>query len=159
MTGKGGNNGINAYGSRVIPNGHSSSTYSTGDGMGSEYMAGSVASFKRNVPPNGGVARLAAINGKNNRQQMPPDGSSSLNPPRSPRFNDRYRHDINNVVNIPAAIPDASSEWFASKEETAEGERESVSGYSRGSGRASNRSGFSGTSWSSRPKSRTATEL
>ena len=130
--------------------------------MGSEYMAGSVASFKRNVPVNA-VSRLAGINGKSNRQQMPPEGGSVLNPPRmSPRFNDRYRHDMSNVVNIPAPIPDASGEWFAPKEdhEPVEEERESVSGYSRGSGR-SNRSGFSGTSWSSRPKSRTspATEL
>jgi hypothetical protein len=133
--------------------------------MGSEYnmnIGGSVASFKRNVPANGPVSRFPpGISIKNNRQQMPQDVSSSLNPPRSPRFNDRYRHDMNNVVNIPAAIPDASSEWFESKEDTPEEERESVSGYSRGSDGRSNRSGFSGTSWSSRPKSRTspATEL
>jgi len=173
MNGK--NNVVNPYSAVSrggLVNGHSSSTgYSTGgDGVGSEYME-SVASFKRS-----GHTNNPRVN-KTSRQQIPPplDGiSSSLNPPRSPRFHDRYRQHDHLTNHLPsvgvvtannvnsnggaAGVTNASDQWFQHKEDN---EEESVSGYSRASGR-SNRSGFSGTnSWSSRPKSRTspATEL
>lgn len=147
------------YGSRGIPNGHSSSTYSTGDGVGSEYCVDSLASYKRN-----GANGRVPINNKNIsvRQQVPNDGSSVLNPPRSPRFCDRYRHSSTPAANIIDPIVDrAASDWFDKEDD--EDPVESVasrSGFSRGSGRGSARSGYSGTSWSSR-KSRTspATEL
>ncbi|RWS16902.1 protocadherin Fat 4-like protein, partial [Dinothrombium tinctorium] len=77
----------NPYGSRGLPNGHSSSTYSTGDGIGSEYMD-SLGSYKRNGTGPG--SRNGIMNKP--RQQMPPDGASSLIQPRSPRFSDRYKH-------------------------------------------------------------------
>ena len=152
-----GKTGANPYGSRVLPNGHSNSTYST-----SEYVD-SLSSFKRNAAIAGG--RPGAINNIKNRQQVPTDGASCLNPPRSPRFSDRYRSPV--VTSNPVAAvlpPDTAGDWFENKdeEEVAE-ESRSVSRYSRGSGRGSeNRSVYSGgSSWSSRPKSRTspATEL
>ena len=162
------------YGSRGqvgIPNGHSSSTYSTGDGVGSEYCVDSLASYKRNAV--NGVGRGGG-NNKNNivsRQQVPTDGTSILNPPRSPRFCDRYRHsNTTPAANIiDPSVDHVASDWFDKEDE--EDGAESVAsrsggGFSRGegegggSGRGSVRSGYSGTSWSSR-KSRTspATEL
>lgn len=154
----------NPYGSRVLANGHSSSTYSTGDGATSEYVD-SLSSFKRNAAQAGGGVggggRVGAMNNMRNRQQVPPDGASALNPPRSPRFSDRYRHSVAST-NPAAIIPnDTASDWFDNKEQEVVQESQSVSGYSgRGSARSA-RSGFSGSSWSSRPKSRTspATEL
>lgn len=158
----------NPYGSRGLPNGHSSSTYSTGDGAASEYVE-SLASFKRTNGINvaNGVSRNGAMN--KNRQQVPPDGASSLNPPRSPRFSDRYRPNGNNVnaapnghivsnglVNRVVNRP-TDGDWFEGGKE--QNDTDSVSGYSRGSGRSA-RSGYSGGTWSS-GKSRTspATEL
>lgn len=149
----------NPYASRV--NGHSSSTYSTGDGATSEYVD-SLSSFKRNAAAGAAASRPGAMNHIRNRQQVPPDGASSLNPPRSPRFSDRYRNSVASNNNPVAIVPNDGGDWFENKEEgeVAE-ESHSVSGYSgRGSAR-SVRSGFSASSWSSRPKSRTspATEL
>jgi hypothetical protein len=149
----------NPYASRV--NGHSSSTYSTGDGATSEYVD-SLSSFKRNAAAISG-SRLGAMNNLRNRQQIPADGASSLNPPRSPRFSDRYRNPAASANNPVAIVPNDASDWFDSKEEEGEvvEESRSVSGYSgRGSARSA-RSGFSASSWSSRPKSRNspATEL
>lgn len=145
------------YGSRGIPNGHSSSTYSTGDGVGSECCVDSLTSYKR----NGANGRMVVNNKNIIRQQIPSDGTLAINPPRSPRFCDRYRHSSTPAANIIDPIADRASDWFDKEEE--EDPVESVasrSGFSRGSGRNSARSGYSGTSWSSR-KSRTspATEL
>ena len=157
---------MNPYGNRGLANGHSSSTYSTGDGATSEYVD-SLSSFKRNAgqAAAGGAGRVGAMNNMRNRQQVPPDGASALNPPRSPRFSDRYRNSV--ASNNPVAIiaNDGASDWFENKEEGEEvvEETRSVSGYSRASARSarSARSAFSGSSWSSRPKSRAspATEL
>lgn len=170
----------NPYGSRGLPNGHSSSTYSTGDGAPSEYVE-SLASFKRSNGMNvGGVANGVSRNGamNKNRQQVPPDGASSLNPPRSPRFSDRYRanggggggggnngvtvtspggHMVANGIVNRVVNRTTDGDWFEGAKE--QNDTDSVSGYSRGSGR-SGRSGYSGATWSS-GKSRTspATEL
>lgn len=151
----------NPYASRV--NGHSSSTYSTGDGATSEYVD-SLSSFKRNAAAAATPgSRVGAMNVRN-RQQVPPDGTSSLNPPRSPRFSDRYRNPVASPNNPVAIVANDAGDWFQNKEEgEAVEESRSVSGYSaRGSARSA-RSGFSASScsWSSRPKSRTspATEL
>ena len=173
----------NPYGSRGLPNGHSSSTYSTGDGAPSDYVE-SVASFKRrehgggipHAQVNGVTSRNGAMN--KNRQQVPPDGASSLNPPRSPRFSDRYRQNGNNVpVNaissssssgqivatggiVTRVIGNRQAEgdaWFEGEKE--QNEIDSVSGYSRGSGRSA-RSGYSGATWSSgKSRASPATEL
>ena len=158
-----GKSAANPYASRV--NGHSSSTYSTGDGATSEYVD-SLSSFKRNAAAAAAAAvtgsRIGAMNNIRNRQQVPPDGASSLNPPRSPRFSDRYRNSVASANNPVAIAPNDASDWFENKEEgEVVEESRSVSGYSaRGSARSA-RSGFSASSWSSRPKSRTspATEL
>lgn len=156
-----GKSAANAYASRVLANGHSSSTYSTGDAATSEYVD-SLSSFKRNAAAQAAAsARVGAMNNmRNNRQQVPPDGASALNPPRSPRFSDRYHRQSVASAN-PAAIIPHDADWFENKEqEEVVEESQSVSGYSRASGRSA-RSGFSGSTWSSRPKSRTspATEL
>lgn len=144
------------YGVRGVPNG--SSSYSgTGDGMGSEYVE-SLASFKRHaVTATGGRVNLL----NKSRQQVPPDGSSSLNPPRSPRFNDRYRQNIPGGNNTASTAVDHNSDWYddSKDEERPESGGSSRSGYSRGSGRGSGRSGYSGTSWSSRKSRSPATEL
>lgn len=159
----------NPYGSRGLPNGHSSSTYSTGDGAPSEYVE-SLASFKRSNGMNVGIANGVSRNGamNKNRQQVPPDGASSLNPPRSPRFSDRYRANGNNGVTVTGGhmvsngivnrvVNRTDGDWFEGAKE--QNDTDSVSGYSRGSGRSA-RSGYSGATWSS-GKSRTspATEL
>ncbi|CAG2110072.1 unnamed protein product, partial [Medioppia subpectinata] len=142
----------NPYGNRGVPvgNGHTSSTYSTGDCVGD--YGDSLASYKRNSTRPG--SRSNVMN--KSRQQVPPDGASSLNPPRSPRFSDRYKQSRENLsggVGAVTTIADSSHDWYDPKDAVG-----SVgSGFSRGSGRSA-RSGYSGTSWSSR-KSRNSEEI
>lgn len=53
------------------------------------------------------------------RQQVPPDGASSLNPPRSPRFSDRYSSRGRPEDSaLPAAVPvlNSSHDWFENKD-------------------------------------------
>jgi hypothetical protein len=84
----------------------------------SEYVD-SLASYKRHAP-NGGVmngSNMGVIN--KSRQQVPPDGASSLNPPRSPRFNNRYRHHVtaaptpsaNDQVQVASNDFSSASSW------------------------------------------------
>ncbi|XP_074599101.1 protocadherin Fat 4-like [Brevipalpus obovatus] len=145
----------NPYGTRGLPNGLSTSTYSTGDGVASDYVD-SLRSYK---PNSGGPGSRLGI-GKN-RQQIPPDGASNLNPPRSPRFSDRYGSRGRSALahstmppppSIAALDPSGHlthnhshhHNWMENKDNA-----ESIgSGYSRASGRSA-RSGYSGTSWSS----------
>ena len=69
----------------------------------------SLASYKRGRPES----RLCGV-GKS-RQQVPPDGASSLNPPRSPRFSDRYKHAREGPHGgIPNTDP--TSDWYDPKD-------------------------------------------
>lgn len=102
----------NPYGNRGIPvgNGHSSSTYSTtGDGVDS------LASYKRNRSRPQSRSNVMS----KSRQQVPPDGASSLNPPRSPRFSDRYKHSRENlsggIGGVTTAV-DSTHDWYDPKE-------------------------------------------
>lgn len=78
----------------------------------------SLVSFKRSGVA-GPPGRGAVLN--KSRQQVPPDGASSLNPPRSPRFSDRYRHHPAgpNAVSS-AAMGEVADGWYDGKEDAAE---------------------------------------
>ncbi|XP_054156169.1 protocadherin Fat 4-like isoform X2 [Oppia nitens] len=150
----------NPYGNRGVPvgNGHSSSNYSTnGDGVG-DYVD-SLASYKRTSTRPG--SRSAIMN--KCRQQVPPDGASSLNPPRSPRFSDRYKHSRENLSAVVGGVGGGSSGGIgvvgisSGITAMADSSHDWGSGFSRGSGQSA-RSGYSGTSWSSR-KSRNSEEM
>ncbi|RWS30695.1 hypothetical protein B4U80_08851, partial [Leptotrombidium deliense] len=67
----------------------------------------SLGSYKRNGNTVSG-SRNAIMNKQ--RQQVPPDGASSLIQPRSPRFSDRYKHRAMAAQHVSTA--DAGNDWF-----------------------------------------------
>ncbi len=76
----------------------------------------SLASYKRNG------ARPGSNVMSKSRQQVPPDGASSLNPPRSPRFSDRYKHSRENlhggVGGVGTTTVDSTHDWYDPKDAT-----------------------------------------
>lgn len=50
------------------------------------------------------------------KRQVPPDGSSSVNQSRSPRFSDRYKHRFGGSVHQVSQAP-VNGEWFDHQKE------------------------------------------
>lgn len=82
----------------------------------SEYVD-SLASYKKNANRPGSRNAI----GKS-RQQVPPEGASSLNPPRSPRFTtDRYQHQHHSREGLHGGVVttvDSSRDWYDPKDAT-----------------------------------------
>ena len=75
----------------------------------------SLASYKRNSTRPGSRSNVMS----KCRQQVPPDGASSLNPPRSPRFSDRYKHSRENLSGVVGGVTtavDSTHDWYDPKD-------------------------------------------
>jgi hypothetical protein len=76
----------------------------------------SLASYKRNGARPGSRSNVMS----KSRQQVPPDGASSLNPPRSPRFSDRYKHSRESlhggVGGVGTTAVDSTHDWYDPKD-------------------------------------------
>lgn len=75
----------------------------------------SLASYKRNGTRPGSRSNVMS----KSRQQVPPDGASSLNPPRSPRFSDRYKNSREGshvgVGGVTTTV-DSTHDWYDPKD-------------------------------------------
>ena len=75
----------------------------------------SLASYKRNSTRPGSRSNVMS----KSRQQVPPDGASSLNPPRSPRFSDRYKNSRENLSGVVGGVTtavDSTHDWYDPKD-------------------------------------------